>query len=481
MFAHTLNVYPSGERPDTAASPPAYVAAEVCQIRQQALAAAYRQDWMQAADLLARLVERDPDDTDAAQQLVAARSQLRLQDRYAVARMLRQAGEWQATLGALAEIAAVQPGYPDPDELRAWAEGEHQRSIWEPRFGPVYAQVASGRYDEALRLLTRYLAEDAGDQAALRAAVHLVEDSSIPVPASGRVTCGALLARYGDPRPGVCSVPPPMVNLPGGRFGIGQTSTEYNQIIAAERCNSMEEEARNWYKVSVNEKPVAIAAFALARYPVTNAQYALFIEAGGYNPDAPWWDTAGRAWLHPDQRTQPSRWNDARFGYARPNHPVVGVTWYEATAFCCWLTQYLNDGYTYRLPSEAEWEYAARGLARRLYAWGEAEPDGERANFDNIYTGTTAVGCFTNGATPEGILDLAGNVWEWTRSVYRPYPYDPGDGREDAADPAQECFTLRGGGWCDLSITLRASYSDFNSPDYHDFTVGVRLARHLPV
>src|SRR5215211_779422 len=117
-----------------------------------------------------------------------------------------------------------------------------------------------------------------------------------------------------------------------------------------------------------------------------------------------------------------------------PNHPVVGISWYEAMAFCRWLTQ--QQEYVYTLPSEAEWEYAARGAARRIYPWGDTEPDGERANFDGTHNGTTAVGCFASGATPEELLDMAGNVWEWTRSEYRPYPYDQNDGRETPDEPA---------------------------------------------
>ncbi len=291
-------------------------------------------------------------------------------------------------------------------------------------------------------------------------------------PARARVECGRVLAAVGDPRPGVCRLPPPMIELQGGSFGIGLTTAEIKRLPRQEQ---------QLFERSQNDQPVTIAPFALARYPVTNAQYAVFIEADGYDPAAPWWNAAAQAWLGKNQPTQPANWNDPYFGIARPNYPVVGVCWYEATAFCRWLTQYMNDGYTYRLPSEAEWEYAARGIARRMYPWGNEKPDGERANFGRTYDGTTAVGCFPPGATPEGILDLAGNVWEWTRSAYCPYPYDPADGREDEPDPAQKRFTLRGGGWYNQSIYLRASYRTNDPPDYHFNHVGVRLARHLPL
>ena len=272
--------------------------------------------------------------------------------------------------------------------------------------------------------------------------------------AAERVRAGVILAELGDPRPGVCDLPPAMVKIQGGSFVIGESNNAVNTVV--------------------------IESFELARYPVTNAQFQQFIVAEGYKPDAPWWDVAGRAWQQRTTKRQPSYWDDPRFGIARPNHPVVGVNWYEATAFCIWLTRHLNDGYTYVLPSEAEWEYAARDVERRTYPWGDSEPDDERANFNQQYNGTTAVGCFSAGATSgTGLLDMAGNVWEWTRSAYRPYPYVPTDGREDGAESAQKRFTLRGGSWAYGSLYLRAAYRGIYTPDGRGRNVGFRLARHL--
>jgi formylglycine-generating enzyme required for sulfatase activity len=185
-----------------------------------------------------------------------------------------------------------------------------------------------------------------------------------------------------------------------------------------------------------------------------------------------------------DHKQHPEWWYHEFLGIARPNHPVVGISWYEAMAFCRWLMQhpeYNPDRYVYQLPSEAEWEYAARRATRRTYPWGDEEPDGERANFDRIYDGTTTVGCFPEGATSEdGLHDLSGNVREWTRSVFRNYPYDPDDGREERLDPSERYLTLRGGGWPYRSIILRASNRNYNEPDLHDSNIGMRLARKLP-
>jgi formylglycine-generating enzyme required for sulfatase activity len=254
-----------------------------------------------------------------------------------------------------------------------------------------------------------------------------------------------------------------MVRIEGGTFVIGK---------------SEEEEGDNDEN---NEKPMTIAPFEIARHPITNAQYKLFIDDDGYNPSRPWWDEAGRAWLQNKKVREPREWNNERFGIARPNYPVVRVTWYEAVAFCRWLTQHLQDGYTYRLPTEAEWEYAARRATRRTYPWGNEEPDGERANYDLTYNGTTAVGCFPLGATPDGLQDIAGNVWEWTGSIFKPYPYDATDGRENANDPDDSTLVLRGGGWFKPSLTLRASLRYDNSPAHlHLNGLGFRPARNLP-
>jgi formylglycine-generating enzyme required for sulfatase activity len=163
---------------------------------------------------------------------------------------------------------------------------------------------------------------------------------------------------------------------------------------------------------------------------------------------------------------------------------VVGITWYEAVAFCRWLTQhrdYNPEGYIYLLPSEAEWEYAARRATRRNYPWGNEEPDAERANFDSVYYGTTVVGCFAPGAIQEdGIHELTGNVLEWTRSEYRDYPYDSEDGREDIDNPAGKWVTLRGGGWYFQSYLLHASNRFSFAPDIHLGYVGFRLVRYPP-
>jgi formylglycine-generating enzyme required for sulfatase activity len=120
------------------------------------------------------------------------------------------------------------------------------------------------------------------------------------------------------------------------------------------------------------------------------------------------------------------------------------------------------------------------GKSQRLYPWDEQEPDDERVNFNQIYESTTAVGCFPLGATAEKVYDLASNVWEWTRSEYRSYPYDPADGREAPDHPVDKRFTLRGGGWRSQSLYVRASLRFTLAPDDHRRDIGFRLTWHSP-
>lgn len=316
----------------------------------------------------------------------------------------------------------------------------------------------------------------------------------IGVPARDLVAIGTALALLGDPRPGIGALPPAMVSLPEGAFVPGISADEQEEWFQAymrSYPDVSQGKLKSYLRTLVNTQSVALSAFAIGRYPITNAQYQQFIDAGGYDAAAPWWRTVPRTWLTRDdgaikgleewQRRKhkdcPEFWDVERFGCARPNHPVVGISWYEATAFCRWLTQHLADGAVYRLPSAAEWEYAARGTTRRGYPWGDASPNGTHANFDGAHRGTTAVGCFPAGATPEGVMDLAGNVWEWTCSEQYTPPYTGNDGREQADNPAHKSFMLRGGGWLNRPLYLRASYHNTNAPEFQALFIGFRIAR----
>ncbi|MFQ6094336.1 MAG: formylglycine-generating enzyme family protein, partial [bacterium] len=239
--------------------------------------------------------------------------------------------------------------------------------------------------------------------------------------------------------------------------------------------------------------------YLIGRYPVTNAQFAAFVEAGGYR-ERRYWTEAEAAGVWRDERVK-GRWDDeprdrpADFGapFNLPNHPVVGVTWYEALAFCRWLNEQLQvAGYRLqvwpngeletlklqsettpqvRLPTEAEWEKAARGTDGRIYPWGE-EPDPDRANYDETGIGaTSAVGCFPGGASPCGALDMSGNVWEWCQTKWRDSYEEPADESPEGTDPR----VVRGGSWVSYRRGVRCAYRSRHDPDDRDDDRGFRV------
>jgi len=174
----------------------------------------------------------------------------------------------------------------------------------------------------------------------------------------------------------------------------------------------------------------------------------------------------------PGKRDYPFWWDDPTWNL--PNHPVVGVSWFEALAYCNWLGEI--TGRSCRLPTEAEWEKAARGTDGRIYPWGSEWAE-DRANTSEAGVGrTTAVGAFPAGASTYGILDMSGNVWEWCSSVgyaEAAYPYRADDGREDLERDVVRA--LRGGSWYDSRRYARCAVRYYDDPDDFDGSVGFRV------
>jgi formylglycine-generating enzyme required for sulfatase activity len=207
------------------------------------------------------------------------------------------------------------------------------------------------------------------------------------------------------------------------------------------------------------EHRVYVADFYLDRWPVTNAEYKKFVDATGYpvpNYHVSWCDTRGYNW---DSETR-------MYPEGKADHPVVLVTWEDAMAYAAWAHK--------RLPTEAEWERAARDLNGRRYPWGnEFVPDHCNCKETGL-GGTSPVGYFSpDGDTPEGLVDMLGNVWEWTNSLFRPYPYDPDDGRESRQ--AGGFRVLRGASWVnDANVVHCLSRLDGDFQFYNN--VGFRCA-----
>jgi formylglycine-generating enzyme required for sulfatase activity len=204
---------------------------------------------------------------------------------------------------------------------------------------------------------------------------------------------------------------------------------------------------------------VDLPAFYIGRYEVTVAQFKAFADQTGHSTD----DQALRAPL---------------------DHPVTAISWPDALAYCRWLetklrewpqtpaglSERLRAGWKVRLPSEAEWEKAARGTDGRIFPWGN-EPRRDRANYAG--TGTRPVGSFNCPECPFGLFDMSGNVWELTQSPYQPYPYDPSDDRKDLGRDA--LWVMRGGSFGDEPINIRAAIRGGADPGARRPFIGFRV------
>jgi len=191
--------------------------------------------------------------------------------------------------------------------------------------------------------------------------------------------------------------------------------------------------------------PVTVSSFSLYKYEVTNEQYEAFCKATGHR----------RAAFADERR------------YSQPKQPVVGVTWDDASAYARWAGA--------RLPTEAEWEYAARGTDGRLYPWGSSRPSSRRAQYEQT-TAAVAVGSFAEGVSPFGVHDMAGNAWEWVADYYA-YDYYRRSPAKDPTGPEQgQRRVLRGGNW-GYPTELRATFRAYEKPGFSSMHVGFRCAR----
>lgn len=273
------------------------------------------------------------------------------------------------------------------------------------------------------------------------------------LPPPDRAAAGRVLARLGDRRPGVGvsdgGVPDvDWVEVPAGKFPMG-SSDEDGMALSSEKP----------------QHTVDVPSFSISRHLLTNAQYAAFVEDGGYTEARrDCWTRAGWAWKTeregPDDQVPPE--------YLLANHPRVNVSWYEATAFSRWLAAKL--GREVRLPSEAEWEKAARGTDARIYPWGDAF-DAAKANVGETGIGQPcAVGMFPSGASPYGGMDMCGNVWEWTSS-----PWTNNYAAREANAAAGGARVCRGGSYWFDAQDARCAYRFRGDPGITDGSQGFRV------
>jgi formylglycine-generating enzyme required for sulfatase activity len=503
-----------------------------------------------AAGLQLGILDRDPasDDVMFVHQLMQehfAARRLAEQPEPALVRIEWRSERVEPSFASLLE--ASEGGEPLPVlESTGWEETTRMAAALCAQPGSFVRGVAAehlvlaGEIAAAPEVGTR-LSEDLRDE--LRQA--LIRRSRDPrADLRHRISCGLALGHLGDPRlerdtgPHGDYLLPPMIEIAAGGYRVGN------------------DEGIRWVVPGTDEwhmsrrhcprHELELMGFRIARFPVTNAEWACFMSAGGYEEER-WWSTPDacrwrrgelanasairnnrlwrrrfrddpglleqlvedgripneeiaerwRRWLALDdadfeadlaetwlakRETAPAYWGEARF--ANPAQPVNGVSWYEARAYCRWLSA--QTGRSFRLPTEVEWEAAAAGLEGRRFPWGDEE-DGWHANdFEMRLRRTTPVGVFTEGDTPDGIVDLAGNVNEWTSSLFGAaeedagdpafaFPYAADDGREDPDAPDSVPRVIRGGAFIDGRTNAFVHARGFALPDTRNTGSGLRL------
>jgi len=260
-------------------------------------------------------------------------------------------------------------------------------------------------------------------------------------------TDGASRARAEALGPGRYAWEPEMILIPAGEFWMG-TDRQDLELAGIEW--------EDWMEYEIPCQQVHLPDYAIGKYPVTNAEFARFIEDGGYR-NSQYWTWAGWEWREREDLPYPTQHQVV--GYDAPSQPVVMISWYEAVAYCNWLAA--TTWRPYRLPTEAEWEKAARGTDGRLWPWGNRW-DPCRCNIsEGGLNQPTPVGRYSpRGDSPYGVADMAGNVWEWTASEY---------------EPGSSACVVRGGAWDFDGRYARCACRDWGFPDNFNYNVGLRV------
>jgi formylglycine-generating enzyme required for sulfatase activity len=335
--------------------------------------------------------------------------------------------------------------------------------------------------------------------------LKLFEKNPPTSPTRLRYRLGLALGEIGDPRLSASPAPdahhvevivPEMVTISAGVFEMG-TSDEDEE--------NLKEQIASAYSDEKTRHPIFVSEFSIGKHPVTNAEFRLFWVQKGYETEAYWnedgwkwrigtWDT-DLSWLPDDKdlqrryrewleerpvqrRSQPFFWEDPHWN--APNLPVVGVSWFEAEAYTNWLK--VITGKPYRLPTEAEWEKAARGPQNSLWPWGNAW-DGALCNNADKDTKeklgrTSPVGMYPNGASPCGAQDMTGNVWEWCYDWYAEDTYKNRSG-QDVKNPtgpeSGAARVVRGGSWGYYRYDARCAVRSGLEPVLFSYFLGFRL------
>jgi formylglycine-generating enzyme required for sulfatase activity len=414
---------------------------------------------------------------------------------------IAEAPDWWREVFLLAVSRFSEPmvtakGMLDSLMLRGWtAPPDNRRNVQAPLLAGLGLRELRLPEDKELYPFM----EETMDRASC-SLVEAVEQGALPL--GDRLEAGDVLGELGDPRQGVCKVfvkdgieVPEIdwVEIPAGHFTMGSDDTD-------REAYEQEKPAFSWNA----------GRFKISRYPVTHRQYACFIQAGGYDDNRYWEQiSSGLVWKNggnPDleafdfgddsfkhryttyleervERSKPRWWHDRKYGIA--NRPVIGVTWYEALAFCRWLSEQLGEKVI--LPTEAQWERAARGPNSLKYPWGDKWCAQCCNSEESGYRQSCAVGLFPEGKSSagEGLMDMLGNVWEWTttlwgRKVQGPdisYPYQAVQDREN--HQSKGFRVVRGGSWYFDRRNVRSTYRSGARPEGDSGDLGFRVVVSL--
>jgi len=251
-----------------------------------------------------------------------------------------------------------------------------------------------------------------------------------------------------------------MVLVPAGEFTMGSTREEVSRAVEECKATSKLDDShcREWFQNEAPSHRIVLDVYYIDKYEVTTSFYSKF--------------------MRDSKRPEPPNWDMVNLG-VHSNRPVIGIDWSDADAYCRWTGK--------RLPTEAEWEKAARGTDGRTYPWGNKKPTHDFANYwkeksvNNVYGDViTPVGYYESGKSPYGIYDMAGNVWEWVADWYEPSYYQHSEMQNPKGPSRTEKKVLRGGSWNASPILLRATDRKSGPPSLRNHFIGFRCAMDAP-
>lgn len=249
---------------------------------------------------------------------------------------------------------------------------------------------------------------------------------------------------------------PLMIKIPAGLFLMGTSDDDIKHLQLRESDWAYDWTDNELFESEQPQHRVSLAAFEIGQFPVTNSEYHLFIKDSGYR--------------------LPKGWIGFRYPDGMEFHPVVGVSKIDAEQYIKWMNE--RTELDYRLATEAEWERGARGEDARIYPWGNTFDPWRCNTAESMKKGSTPVGLYSPGGDSYlGAADMVGNVWEWTSSQMKPYPYRPDDGREERKPRAS--YVIRGGSWYYTRKLARCAAREGMLEDHISPIIGFRLARSL--